>query len=53
LFRRYVKFLFFGDKPRKVHAMRETFDGKIIYLGSAATSWPELEAVYEAVHHVV
>jgi len=53
LFRRYVKFLFFGDKPRKVHAMREIFNRKIIYLDNAATSWPKPEAVYEAVHHVV
>ncbi len=53
LFRRYVKFLFFGDKLRKVHAMRETFDRKIIYLDNAATSWPKPEAVYEAVDHAM
>jgi len=48
-----VKFLFFGDKLRKVHAMRETFDRKIIYLDNAATSWPKPEAVYEAVDHAM
>ena|GEM_PF-2167892 len=53
LFRRCVKFLFFGDKLRKVQAMRETCNRKIIYLDNAATSWPKPEAVYEAVHHVV
>jgi len=43
----------FGDKLRKVHAMRETFDRKIIYLDNAATSWPKPEAVYEAVDHAM